>query len=61
MFASANVRKTTKQILRLIDEGALDPKAVVLACLSYMSESDVADMAHINELIDLDDQDGEIE
>jgi len=61
MFASANVRKTTKQILRLMDGGALDPKTIVLACLSYMSESDVADMAHINEFVDLDDQDGEIE
>jgi len=38
-------------LLELVDDGILDPRVVILACLSYMSEDDVADMAHNNELI----------
>jgi hypothetical protein len=29
----------------MMDEGVLDPAAIVRECLAYMSESDVADMA----------------
>ncbi len=47
----ANTRKVTNQLLELIEEGVLDPQTVLEACLSYMSEADVADMAHSNELI----------
>jgi len=47
-----NTRKVTNQILELIEDGVLDPQTVVEACLSYMSEADVADMARSNELID---------
>lgn len=55
-----NTRKVTNQLLEMIDEGALDPQTVVEACLSYMSEADVADMAHSNELIlQADDEDEE--
>jgi hypothetical protein len=32
----------------MVEEGILDRDAVIMACLKYMSESDVADMAHIN-------------
>jgi len=44
-------RKVTNQLLELIKEGALDAETVLKACLSYMSEADVADMAHDNELL----------
>ena len=44
-------RKVTNQILELVDEGVLDPQTVLEACLSYMSEADVADMARSNELL----------
>ena len=55
-----NTRKVTNQLLEMIDEGALDPQTVLEACLSYMSEADVADMAHSNELIlEADDEDEE--
>lgn len=55
-----NTRKVTNQLLEMIDEGALDPQTVVEACLAYMSEADVADMAHSNELIlEADDEDEE--
>ena len=48
-------RRITNQILDMIDEGVLDRDAVIRACLCYMSEADVADMAHCNEFIDDDD------
>lgn len=52
-----NTRKVTNQILELIEEGVLDPQTVVEACLSYMSEADVSDMAHSNELINEPEED----
>ena len=45
------IRHTTNIILQLVEEGALDPDLVIQACLTYMSEAQVADMAHDNELI----------
>jgi hypothetical protein len=39
-------RSTTCRILDAIDEGILDPVEVLRAALNYMSEDDVADMAH---------------
>ena len=44
-------RRITNQLLEMIEEGALDPQTLAEACLKYMSESDVADMAHVNEFI----------
>lgn len=43
-------RKTTCRILQLMDEGILDPKFVAEAAIRYMSEDDVRDFAHDNEL-----------
>lgn len=42
-------RNATNRILELIEEGVLRPETVVMAALKYMSEDEVADMAHINE------------
>jgi len=42
-------REATNKILDLIDEGILDKDMVIMACLKYMSERDVEDMAHCNE------------
>jgi len=44
-------RKATNKILELIEEGILDKDSVIMACLKYMSEDEVADMAHANEFI----------
>jgi len=44
-------RKVTNKLLEMIEEGVLDPQVLAEACLKYMSEDDVADMAHSNELI----------
>jgi hypothetical protein len=43
------VRQATDKILDMVDEGILDKDMVIMACLKYMSEDDVADMAHCNE------------
>ena len=49
-------RKVTNQLLQLVEDGILQPRAVINACLSYMSEADVADMAHCNEMIDEEEE-----
>lgn len=41
-------RKVTNQILEMIEGGTLNKDEVILACLLYMSEYDVEDMAHHN-------------
>jgi len=55
----SNTRKITNKILCMIEEGLLDPQAVLEACLKYMSENDVADMARVNEFIFKEDDDEE--
>ena len=50
-------RKVTNQLLELIDAGVLDPLSVLKSCLCYMSEDDVADMAHDNELLVEEEED----
>lgn len=44
-------RKFTNQLLEMIDAGLLDKDTVIMACVKYMSEDDVADMMHANEFI----------
>ena len=50
-------RKVTTQLLEMIEDGILDPQTVLEACLSYMSEADVADMAHSNEFLGEEEED----
>ncbi len=45
----SNVREATDKILELVEQGILDKDTVIMSCLKYMSEDDVADMAHCNE------------
>ena len=52
-------RKVTNKLLELIEEGVLDPQMVINACLCYMSEDDVADMAHANELLEEEEEEEE--
>ena len=58
-------RQATNKILEMVEEGILDRDTVIMSCLKYMSEDDVADMAHSNEFFineeeedDEDDWDG---
>lgn len=52
-------RHTTERILLMVEEGILDKDTVIMACLKYMSEDEVADMARCNELLDNEEQDNE--
>ena len=42
-------RQATDKILEMVEEGILDKDTVIMSCLKYMSEDDVADMAYSNE------------
>ena len=52
-------RQATNRILEMVEEGVLDRDTVIMACLNYMSEDDVADMAHANGFFEGDDEDEE--
>ena len=51
-------REITNKLLEAIDAGLLDRDAVIMACVKYMSEYEVADMCHCNEF-GLDDDEPE--
>ena len=53
-------RKYTTMLLDMVAEGVLDRDNVIAACVKYMSEDDVRDMMHANEMI-MDDEDSEEE
>jgi hypothetical protein len=53
-------RKVTTMLLELAGDGVLSWEAIAKAALGYMSEADVADMAHCEGLLPeeaLDDED----
>ena len=57
-------REYTNKLLELVEDGLLDRDTVIMACVKYMSESDVQDMMESNEFIleedeDEDDEDSE--
>jgi hypothetical protein len=55
-------REATTKLLDMIDEGLLDRDTVIMACVKYMSEDDVADMCHCNEFfLDEDEEEEETE
>jgi len=45
-------RSVTNLILEYVDDGIIDRDLLIDACLRYLSEDDVIDMALSNELID---------
>ena len=49
-------RKYTNLLLEKVEEGLLDKDTVILAFCKYLSEADVEDMMHINEMIDHEEQ-----
>lgn len=52
-------RKVTNRLFEMMEEGVIDPQTVAEACLRYMSESDVADMAHSEELLNEEETEDE--
>jgi hypothetical protein len=43
-------REATNRILEMVGEGLIDRDGLIIACFKYMSEDDVRDMAHANEI-----------
>lgn len=53
-------RQATDKLLEAIENGLLDRDTVIMACVKYMSEDEVADMCHHNEFFfDEEDEEGE--
>ena len=55
----STARANTDRLLEMIEEGILDKDNVIMACVKYMSEADVADMARVNEFFPEYDEEGE--
>ena len=53
------MREATNKILEMVEDGLLDRDQVIMACLKYMSEDDVADMARANEFFYEEDEEDE--
>jgi hypothetical protein len=64
MFNSDKIQKSARQytnkLLEMIKNGLLDKDQVILACVKYMSEDDVEDMMHTNEMF-IDEEEEEAE
>jgi len=54
-----DVRQATNRVLEMVEEGVLDKDTVIMSCLKYMSEDDVADMAQMNEFFYDDSEEDE--
>lgn len=51
-----STRQATETILELVEEGVIDKDMLIMACLKYMSEDEVKDMARVNELFTENDE-----
>ena len=49
-------REMTNKILEAVEAGLIDKDILIMACLKYISEVEVADMAHTNELFGFEDE-----
>ena len=56
---NTSIRATTNKILAAMDDGLLTPRQVAEAALRFLSEDDVAKMAHNEEFFFNEDQDDE--
>jgi hypothetical protein len=54
-----DVRKVTTQLIDLAIDGVLSWQVIAIACLQYMSEDHVADMASDNYFLDDENEAGE--
>ena len=50
------VRKYNNMVLEMVEEGILDKDVVIMACLKYMSEAEVRDMAEANGFVPEDEE-----
>ena len=54
-------REFTNKILEAVEEGMLDKDMVIMACLKYMSEDQVKDMAEANCFFEHEEEEDEEE
>jgi hypothetical protein len=54
-----NARKATRRVMDMMDQGVLDPRTIADLCLRFMSEDEVAQFAHANQLFEDDDDEAE--
>lgn len=54
-FDHRKVRPATNKLIDMMDEGLIDARAVADMALSWLSESDVAEMMKANDIIDNDE------
>ena len=52
-------RVNTDRLLEMLAEGLLDKDNFILACLNWMTDRDVGEMAEANEFFPQDDEDDE--
>ena len=52
------VRQNTNALLELVEEGVLDPVWVLTACLKWMSDREVGEMAEANGFFPTEDDHG---
>ncbi len=50
-------RQFTNKLLEMIEDELLNKDTVIMACVKYMSESDVQDMMESNEFVEDSDED----
>ena len=51
-------REVTNKLIEMTDEGVITHEDVMLACLNYMSEDDVAGMCHANKFFEREEDAG---
>jgi|TARA_R110000850_G_scaffold259429_1_gene386417 hypothetical protein len=49
------MREKTNKLLEMIENEEISKDTVIMACVKYMSEDDVADMMEHNEMIEPED------
>jgi hypothetical protein len=49
MSEACNTREATNRLLEMVEEGLIDRDMVIMCCVKYMSEDEVADMCQIND------------
>ena len=57
-LAMSGAREATNRLLELIEEGVLDKDYVIMSCVKFMSENDVKEMCHDNDILLEGYQDG---
>ena len=49
-LAMSGAREATNRLLELIEEGVVDKDYAIMACVKFMSEYDVKEMCHLNDI-----------